>query len=476
MSANRFSRRNFLEIASLAGGGLFFRETFLGNVAHAQATTPKFLVMAYFGGGWDQLLALDPRDATAAAYQYNAARAAGGSGIYPAYQEMLAGDPLMQPAMTATAGTGVQTRGAMTFGPAMPASLMDHYPDLAIIRGMSMDTLTHEVGRRYQLTGKFPRGLAPNGSSLNTVWSAQTMGLGDLPNLAIQTESYNESYPAAATAVKVASAADVRTVLQPQAVNPQLLAGSENALRAFEASSDTCEAHGYDATGLVTAFRASKVQARQMTSSSAASMFNFVFPVPASLASLYSAFNLNAAPDLLTPRGKAAIAAQAMTAGISNVVSIQLANDLDDHFDEAGSQSVQLREGFDALGRLIQWLKGTTVPGTTKTYWECTTIMAFSEFSRTPMINARDGRDHHLASSMLIGGAGIKGNQIFGATSNKSMGVQKFNFATGAVDAVNGAVIRPCDVHATLLESMGLDQAHLSNMSPRLISRLIKPA
>lgn len=476
MRSNRFSRRNFLEIASLLGGGLFFRETFLGNAAHAQAAEPKFLVMAYFGGGWDQLLALDPRDATAAAYQYAAARAAGGSGIYPAYQEMAAGDPLVQSVMTATAGTGVQTRGAMSFGPAMPASLMDHYQDLAIIRGMSMDTLTHEVGRRYQLTGKFPRGLAPNGSSLNTVWAAQTPGLGDLPNLAIQTESYNESYPAAATAVRVANAGDVRTVLQPQAVNPQLLTGSEAALAAFEGASDTCEAHGYDATGLVSAFRASKVQARQMTSSSAAAMFNFTFPAPGSLASLYGAFNLNAAADLLTPRGRAAIAAQAMTAGISNVVSVQLANDLDDHFDEAGSQSLQLRDGFDALGRLIQWLKGATVPGTAKTFWQCTTIMAFSEFARTPMINARDGRDHHLASSMLIGGAGIKGNQVFGATSNRGMNAQKFNYATGAVDAVNGYPIRPCDVHATLLESMGLDYAHLSNMSPRLISRLIKPA
>ncbi|MBL8954185.1 MAG: DUF1501 domain-containing protein [Myxococcaceae bacterium] len=468
------SRRSFLEIAAMLGGGVFFKQTFLGNAARAQATEPRFLVMAYFGGGWDQLLALDPRDATAAAYQYAAARAAGGSGIFPAYADMAAGDPLMNPVMTATGGTGVQSRGALTFGPAMPASLMDHYQDLAIIRGMTMDTLTHEVGRRYNLTGKFPRGLAPNGSSLNTVVSAQTAAMGgDLPNLAIGSESFNETYPAAATAVRVNNAADVRTVLQPQAVNPQLLAGSDGALQAFEANSDTCEAHGYDATGLVAAFRASKVQARQMTNSGAAAMFNFVVPPPASLTSLYSAFGLNVAADLTGPRGRAALAAQAMTQGVSNVVSVQLASDLDDHFDEAGSQSVQLRDGFDALGRLIAWLKGTNVPGTSKSYWQCTTIMAFSEFARTPMINSRDGRDHHLASSMLIGGAGLKGNQVFGATSNKGMGAQKFNFATGALDATNGYPIRPADVHATLLTAMELDASHLSNQSPRVIGKLI---
>ncbi|MBK7857041.1 MAG: DUF1501 domain-containing protein [Archangiaceae bacterium] len=471
---NRTSRRSFLEIASLLSGGLFFKETFLGNAARAAGADPQFLVMAYFGGGWDQLLALDPRDATAAQYQYAAARAAGGSGIYPAYADMLAGDVLMQPAMTATAGTGVQVRGGLTFGPAMPDSLLASSADLAIVRGMSMDTLTHEVGRRYQLTGKFPRGLVANGSSLNTVWTAETAGLGDLPNLAISTESYNETYPAAATAVKVTSAADVRTVLQPQAVSPILKTGSESALQAWEAGSDSCEAHGYDATGLVTAFRASKAQARKMTNSSAAASFNFTFPVPAALTGLYGAFNLNAAPDLLTPRGKAALAAQAMTQGISNVVSIQLANDLDDHFDEAGSQSVQLRDGFDALGRLINYLKATVVPGSTKSYWQCTTLMAFSEFSRTPMINSRDGRDHHLAASMLLGGPGLKTNQVFGATSDKGMNAQKFNFTTGALDATNGALIRPPDVHATLLHSMGLPYDHLSNQSPRLISKLLK--
>ena len=67
---------------------------------------------------------------------------------------------------------------------------------------------------------------------------------------------------------------------------------------------------------------------------------------------------------------------------------------------------------------------------------------------------------------------GIKGNTVFGASSNTGMTTQKWNFATGGLDATGGAVIRPADVHATLLDSMGLSYSHLSNQAPRLISAI----
>ena len=70
-------------------------------------------------------------------------------------------------------------------------------------------------------------------------------------------------------------------------------------------------------------------------------------------------------------------------------------------------------------------------------------MLVFSEFSRTPMINTRDGRDHHLTSSCLVAGPGIKGNTVFGASSNTGMTTQKWNFATGALDPTAGALIRP---------------------------------
>jgi uncharacterized protein (DUF1501 family) len=464
------TRRGFLEVMGLATGGFLVKSTPLGGSAFAQSADPKFMLLVYFEGGWDQLLSLDPRNATLPQFQ-RVGGARPTSGIEPAYALTAAETPFVETVMTATGGTGVQTRGNLTFGPAVPDTMLAHASDLCVIRGMNMDTLTHEVGRRYLLTGKFPRGLTASGSSINTVVSAQTGTPGDIPNVSIGTESYNEGLAPAASAVRVGNYRDLLTVMQPQA-GAVLPPASEAAVRRFEDTDDTCEQHGYDVSGLVEAFKGSREMSRQLANPAKASLFDFKLPTPAALTELYSAFNLNTTADLTGMRARAAIAGQAMVNGVSNVISVSLASGLDDHFDLFGQQAVSQRDGWDALGRLVAYLKTKIVPGTTKTYWQCTSLMVFSEFSRTPMINTREGRDHHLTSSCLVAGPGIKGNTVFGASSNTGMTTQKWNFANGALDATGGAVIRPADVHATLLDSMGLSYSHLSNQSPRIISSI----
>ena len=61
------TRRGFLEVMGLAAGGFLLRSTPFGGQAFAQTADPKFLLLVYFEGGWDQLLSLDPRNADAAA-------------------------------------------------------------------------------------------------------------------------------------------------------------------------------------------------------------------------------------------------------------------------------------------------------------------------------------------------------------------------------------------------------------------------
>lgn len=466
-----FSRRGFLQVMGAAGGGLLVQQTPFGSEAQAQSADPKFLLLVYFEGGWDQLLALDPRPANVAKYQRVGGRAPT-SGIEPAYGEVAAATPFVDTVMTATGGSGVQARGALSFGPAVPDALLAHAQDLAIVRGMNMDTLTHEVGRRYLLTGKFPRGLAASGSSLNTVVAAQARGTADMPNVAVGPETYNEGLPPYASAVKVASYRDMLTVMQAQG-GTALPAASETAVRGFEDADDSCEQHGYDVTGLVSAFKSSRVLARQLVNPAKASLFNFRLPAPTELTDLFNAFGITTTTDLNGIKARAALAGQAMVNGVSNVVSVTLANGLDDHFDLFTQQAPALRDGFDALGRLIGYLKAKQVPGSAKSFWQCTTMMVFSEFSRTPLINTRDGRDHHLTASCLLAGPGLKGNTVFGASTDTGMGTQKFNFRTGMADAM-GALIRPADVHATVLQSMGLSSAHLSNQSPRVIEALIR--
>src|SRR5207248_3216038 len=163
------------------------------------------------------------------------------------------------------------------------------------------------------------------------------------------------------------------------------------------------------------------------------------------------------------PKGKAAVAAQALVKGISQAVAVEIGQNLDDHFDWDLNHAPNLRDSLDVLGKLIAFLKATPLAGSTDTAWSHTTLVVFSEFARTPLVNGRNGRDHHLSSSCMVAGPGIIGNKVIGGTSDKQMAARWMNLTTGQPDDVTGSPVRPADVHATVLSSMGLTYSHISN-------------
>ena len=125
------------------------------------------------------------------------------------------------------------------------------------------------------------------------------------------------------------------------------------------------------------------------------------------------------------------------------------------------------------MSELITYLK-ETLDSKGKPFWDRTTLLCFSEFARSPKINAQGGRDHHLASACLVAGNGIKGNSVVGATKDSNYDVRPINLETGAPDDEMGTIIRPSDVHATLLSAAGLPYDHISNQSPKLIKAMLK--
>lgn len=464
-------RRSLLQILGVAGGVTILKHA-VGHVALAQADAPasssNLMLVGYMSGGWDQMLVLDPRDNTDPRFQDEAARKSGGSGICPAYA--LIQDADVRTLLQANK-TGIQKAGNLTFGPAVPQSLMDHYADLAICRGVSMDTLTHEVGRRYLLTGKFPRGLAASGSAITTLAANAGGGATLLPNLAVSTESYNEGLPSFASATTVNGTSDLETVLRPLGKTLDPTSGA--ALEAFQAASNTCEIHELDQARKMTIMRELTAKSHQVAKSNAASLFQFnLANPPADVAPLFSALGISTAADLAGARGRAAIAAQALARGVSTAVSVELSDDLDDHFDWDVDHATKLRTGLDALGRLIAYLKSQPHKDG-GSVWSHTTLMLYSEFSRTPLINSRAGRDHHLCGSVLLAGPKIRGNQVIGASSDKQAAAQPINMSTGLVDA-NGVKLRPADIHGTLLTSMGIALDPIKNQNPLVVAPLLK--
>src|SRR5690349_19212280 len=114
-----FSRRRFLEISSVLGGTY----TLLSSTEALSAAPPDgLLLFCYFSGGWDQLLALDPRPNNLPEYsKANAYNPTTGSGIYPAYDTVT--DPAVQ-AILQQNPSGIQKAGNLTFGPAVAPSLL----------------------------------------------------------------------------------------------------------------------------------------------------------------------------------------------------------------------------------------------------------------------------------------------------------------------------------------------------------------
>ncbi len=134
-------------------------------------------------------------------------------------------------------------------------------------------------------------------------------------------------------------------------------------------------------------------------------------------ATVRAAYSLPTTGPYDTAAGRAALVATALKNGISQCVSINLTGGLDTHFGTELVHATNQRLGWNALGDLVSDLRATPHP-TSGNFMDHTTIVCFSEFSRTPLINGSGGRDHQISSSCLIVGAGFQHNMVLGASGD----------------------------------------------------------
>lgn len=93
---------------------------------------------------------------------------------------------------------------------------------------------------------------------------------------------------------------------------------------------------------------------------------------------------------------------------------------------------------------------------------DTTTVFVTGEFGRTPKINKNAGRDHYpRAMFCLLGGGGVRGGQVIGASDEKAMGPA-------------GEPITPDQVAASFYHSLGIDyekEYHTTTGRPVMIVR-----
>ncbi len=450
------SRRSVLRgVMGLSAFALASRVGFPEIARAASASTRRF-VFCYFPGGWDQLLFLDPRD--------------------PDANDKLFDDSNRSTTLTETrygnleGHNGFASRlvraGNLTFGPAaekpgqLGPKLSTYASRIAIVRGINMGTLGHEVGYRYFLTGKFPVGLTARGTSLATEAAAQMRSALPLPAISLRVEAYNDRHPGTFNAMRVDSIDDMLLVLER---GKDLLERDavEDALSAYAKTTASCDVNVYDRRGLLSRMRGADATARSTLASRLAGKFRFATGTDPGSEQIRAQYGFPKG-DAGSPGARAAFVAQAIKQQVAQCVSVMIGNGTDTHFGTNQVHADALYPGVAALSALIDDLARSDAPpelqrvGGQK-WLDHTTIVAFSEFSRTPLFNQFGGRDHHLCSSCLIAGAGIIGNQVVGSSGDVGMGPGRYDFKASQVVKDGGENIMPEHIGATLLASAGLD-------------------
>ena len=443
-------RRTFLKAAAGFTGASLFGGLSFKAFADAASLAPAdhCFVFAYFSGGWDVLLSLDPRKPEV----FNPERISE-TRILPGYN--LLTDASFPQTVVKPAGSNIE------FGPAI-GRMADHFDVMSVVRGINMNTVGHEVGYRYFLTGKEPNGSAARGSTTATEIVGQLKPRVPVANIAYNVETYNDRYPGYANALRVSSSNDLLLTLAP---GPTALDSEiEKELVDMHGRRISCEADLYDSRGLITQYRESQAQMQTVLDAQLDRYFKFedqagdsneLKMAKSQLRQVYGLKPEGSQDTRNSAAARAALVATALKRGVAQCVSINITGGLDTHFGTQQTHANNQRVGWNALADLVTDLKASMHPAG-GTFMDHTTIMVFSEFSRTPLINASGGRDHHITNSCMLLGKGVQHNRVFGKSGDVGLSAGLIDFHTGE-PSNDGHQILPDHVVATIMKAANID-------------------
>jgi hypothetical protein len=151
---------------------------------------------------------------------------------------------------------------------------------------------------------------------------------------------------------------------------------------------------------------------------------------------------------------QADLALDAMEQGIAQSLMLSTRVGWDSHDTLAEQGEFNETALFPGLTRLVTGLRARPGlrPGTKMI--DDTLVVVYSEFTRTPKLNARGGKDHWPVGAAMLVGGGVRGGRAFGATSDRMEPVT-VDFATGQPSA-GGRVPSYANLTAGLLELCGV--------------------
>lgn len=401
------NRRDLFKLAGAAGAlGMLTKFRFSDADADTATPTPKRrLIMVLAQGGWDVTYALDPKAQSAVC-------------DVPAGARQMFGN------------LDVFTDASR---PNVTAYFTKYAAQTAIVRGISVASVAHQECLKRMATGTRQETSADMGAII-----AHDNGNDrPLPYLILGDTAYAGPYAVSAGRVgatnQIVSLLDPTTTAAEDAILDTYANATANRMKATRGSL------GYNrkrVDDFVEGIRRGK--------------------------------QLQAVKDGLGTRGRTLtltsqvdLALDALDRDISQSVMIntRLAWDTHDmNSDQAGFHETT----FAGLSRLLDGLAARTGSTAGSTMLDETVVVCFSEFSRTPRLNAQMGKDHWPVTSAMVIGAGVKGGRAFGST-NDGVEADTVNFSTGAKSSA-GMTLMSNNFVAGVLELCGANPAdHLGN-------------
>jgi hypothetical protein len=428
------NRRNMLQL--FGGGALgYLARGPLQALANAPAGD-DFFIFIHAGGGWDVTLWADPRNER--------------KGIVepPSTANTDHGHIKLWKPVALDGGVStfeVLAPSGMRLGPAI-GDLYDLRDRLTIVNGIAINTVSHDDGVTYSVTGRHRAGGTIPASSID-VMVANELGTQQLlPAISVRFPS---SF--------VGDALDRRAI-------PMRMSTAEDLVKSLERSDLYLAPDDRAAIATVLATEARELAAGSTYPPTYEQLAAQHETLPTLLGGdfkqAFTTKQLQAKYPQFNYRSRAqgsgalsaALALEALSRGVVRCVAFRLGG-LDTHTTNYRQHATTLQDLFAVVATLIKQLDGMPHPTRTgRKLADHTHVLVVSEFCRAPQINNAGGRDHYPNNSALVISPRFRAGKTFGRSDPEQLlPIAERKFADGM------RAPTPADVLATFLGAFKID-------------------
>lgn len=412
------SRRALLRGAgTLAGAAAFPRA---GRAGAVSGSDRKFIFI-FASGGWDPSLVL--------------------------------AEGLDNPALEAEAGAERGVTGGVTYAdsearPSVRAFFEAYHDRAAVINGVLLPTISHEVGYALAMTG-LRSGLDPDWATILAAAQADRFAA---PAMIVCGPSYPGALGSAV--VRCGPAGQLHALL-----TGRVLGWSDTPLTTLGSSSQSLMDAYVSSRAADRVLRASNTRDAELASAYAAGLER-----SDALKRADTSLELTSGGSLVEA---GQLAVDILAAGLSRCVVLagppSFSREWDTHNTNDVLQSALWEDLFAGLLAIHEALDAT--PGLVgRSLADETVVVVNSEMGRMPTHNAFDGRDHWPYTSMLVTGSGVAGDRVIGGHDERWGGL-RVDLETGDISE-SGAVMTAGTVGAALLRLGDVDPGEWLDDAP----------